>query len=98
MKQLRDVHQILLSNCFREELSRGYEGGSIHGMTRRLLLSYENRGWALPGGPVLKNPPCNAKDGSSIPGLGTNHAVEHLSQNATLESPCATVKDPTCHN
>ena len=36
MKQLRNVHQILLSNCFREELSRGYEGGSILGMTRTI--------------------------------------------------------------
>ena len=81
---------MLLSNCFREELSRGYEGGSIHGMTRRLLLSYKNRGQALPGGPGVKNPPCNAKDGGSIPGLGTNHAVEQLSWSATLESPRAT--------
>ena len=31
MKQLRNVHQILLSNCFREEL-----GGSILGMTRTI--------------------------------------------------------------
>ena len=67
-------------------------------MTCRLLLSYKNRGQALPGGPGVKNPPCNAKDGGSIPGLGTNHAVEQLSQSATLESPRATVKDPTCHN
>ena len=25
------------------------------------------------GGPVVKNPPCNAGDTSSIPGLGRSH-------------------------
>ena len=27
----------------------------------------------FPGGPVVKNPPCNAGDTSSIPGLGRSH-------------------------
>ena len=38
----------------------------------------------FPGGPVVKNPPCNAGDTSSIPGQGTkiSHAAEQLSQNA----------------
>ena len=35
----------------------------------------------FPGGPVVKNSPCNAEDMSSIPGQGTKipHAVEPLS-------------------
>ena len=67
----------------------------------------------FPGGPVVKNPPSNAGDVGSIPGRGTKipHAVGQLSLNATtteaacsrarvrqLESPCATIKDPACHN
>ena len=37
--------------------------------------------WNLPGGPVIKNLPCNAGDAGSIPGWGTKipHAVEQLS-------------------
>ena len=39
----------------------------------------------FPGGPVVKNLPCNAGDASSIPGRGTKipHAVEQLSPRAT---------------
>ena len=41
------------------------------------------QGWfrGLPGGPVVKNPPCNAGDSGSIPGGGTKipHAAEQLS-------------------
>ena len=35
----------------------------------------------FPGGPVVKNPPCNAGDMGSIPGLRskTPHSVERLS-------------------
>ena len=41
----------------------------------------------LPGGPVIKNPPCNAGDLSSIPGWGTKipYAVEQLRLHATTE-------------
>ena len=36
----------------------------------------------FPGGPVVKNLPCNTKDMGSIPGKGTKtpHASEQLSQ------------------
>ena len=45
----------------------------------------------FPGGPVVKNPPCNADDLGSITGWGTKipHATEQL-------SPCAL--EPECHN
>ena len=29
--------------------------------------------WGFPSGPVVKNPPCNARDTGSIPGLGRSH-------------------------
>ena len=46
----------------------------------------ENRDF--PGGAVVKNPPANAGDTGSIPGLGRFlHATEQL-------SPCATTTDP----
>ena len=39
----------------------------------------------FPGGPVAKNPLCNARDMGSIPGQGTKipHDVEQVSQYAT---------------
>ena len=58
----------------------------------------------FPGGPLAKNPPCNA---SSIPGQGTKiaHGMEQLSQSAeTIEpkwnnqSPSTAMKDPSCRN
>ena len=47
----------------------------------------------FPGGPVVKNPSCNAGDTGSIPGRGTKipHAAGQL-------SPCATTWEPKCHN
>ena len=42
----------------------------------------------FPGGPVVKNPPCNAGDTGSIPGRGTKirHATGQLSpHNTTTE-------------
>ena len=47
----------------------------------------------FPGAPVVKNLPCNAGDGSFIPGRGTKipHAVEQLRPRAiTRESVCCT--------
>ena len=37
----------------------------------------------VPGGPVVKNPPCNAGDVGSIPGLGTEipQALGHGQEN-----------------
>ena len=58
----------------------------------------------FPGGPVLKNPPCNSEDKGSIPGQGNKiqHATELLSLSATateactpqLENPCTKMKIP----
>ena len=31
--------------------------------------------WDFPGGAVVKNPPANAKDTGSIPGLGRSHML-----------------------
>ena len=42
----------------------------------------------FPGGPVVRNLPCNAKDMGSVPGRATKtpHAMEQLSPCAQLES------------
>ena len=65
------------------------------------------------GGPVLKNPLCNAGDMGSIPGEGTKipHATERLSPGTAttkpecskaytpqLESSRAGAPKPMCHN
>ena len=56
-----------------------------------IWLKIETRGF--PGGPVVKNPPCNVGDMGLIPGLGTKiaHAVEQL-------SPRATKRELVCHS
>ena len=42
----------------------------------------------FPGAPVVKNPPCNARDTGSIPDLGRSHMLtEQL-------SPCTTNTEP----
>ena len=46
----------------------------------------------FPGGTVVKNPPANAGDTGSVPGLGKiPHAVEQLSL-------CTTTAEPVCCN
>ena len=63
----------------------------------------------FPSGPVVKNPPCNAGDVSSIPGQGTKipHASGQLSLCANTTEPTgpqlernprAATKEPTCHS
>ena len=37
------------------------------------LLIKKNYAWGYPGGTVVKNPPANAGDTGSSPGLGTSH-------------------------
>ena len=48
----------------------------------------------FPGGPAVKNLPCNAKDMGSIPGRGTKtpRAMEQPSSCAQLESSSAATK------
>ena len=62
---------------------------------------------AFPGGPEVKNLPCNAGDEGSIPGWRTKipHAMEQTSLCAAtiepmphLESPLAARKDPARWN
>ena len=47
----------------------------------------------IPGGPVVKNPSCNAGDASSILGQGTE--IPHA---AGLLSPRVTTSEPSRHN
>ena len=51
----------------------------------------------FPGGPVFKNPPCNATDACSIPDQGTkiSHASGKLSMPQLLHGPRL---EPTCRN
>ena len=47
--------------------------------TKRVLsrrAEQENGNWGFPGGPVVKNPPCNATDTSSILVLGRSHVQQ----------------------
>ena len=60
----------------------------------------------FPGGPVVKNLPCNARDVGSTPDEGTKipHAVEQISLHATtteahtLWSPHTTTREPVGHS
>ena len=51
----------------------------------------------FPGGPVVKNPPSNARDTGSIPGWGTKIPQEagQLSPRPQLLSPHAATTEPT---
>ena len=78
------------------------------------MLDQEIQIWDFPGGPVVKNPPCNARDVGLIPSQGTKipHTME-LSLRASTAEPAGTPQleslrcnegpqqhseDPTCHN
>ena len=60
----------------------------------------------LPGGPVVKNPSCNAEDAGSIPGRGTKipHTAGQLSPRATnyrahvLWNPRTTTREKPVHH
>ena len=47
---------------------------SIYMKLKNYILEIRERG--LPGGPVVKNLPCNAGDKGSIPGLGKSHMLQ----------------------
>ena len=63
----------------------------IHQMATYLIWLRRNCG-DFPGGPVVKNLPCNAGDVGSSPGWGTgiSHASEQLSHALQALSPCIT--------
>ena len=50
-----------------------------------LLTSKPISSWDLPGGPVVKNLPANARDAGSIPGPGRSHMPQLLSSSSR---PC----------
>jgi len=50
----------------------------------------------FPGGPVVRNPPCNTGDTGSTPGQGTKISRVHVPPLENPESLCAQVKDPVC--
>ena len=47
----------------------------------------------VPGGPVVKNPPCNTGDMGSIPGWGTK-----IPQATGQHGLCVATIEPTRHN
>ena len=51
----------------------------------------------FPGGPVVKNPPADAGDTSSIPSWGTKipHAAEHLNLSTSTTEPMHLKSVPT---
>ena len=52
--------------CFAWTINKKYVLGSSVGMVRE-------QGRGLPGGAVVRNPPANAGDAGSSPGLGGSH-------------------------
>ena len=49
--------------------------------------------WDFPGGPVVKNPPCNAGNMGSIPDKGIK-----IPQAPEQRSPTASTTEPKSHN
>ena len=58
--------------CPWSHLQAAEEGG-LRARRKRADLKTFMQGF--PGGPVVKNPPCNAKDTCLIPGLGRSHTL-----------------------
>ena len=54
---------------------------------------YKIDNWDFPGGPMVKNPPSNARDVDSIPGGVTK--IPHASGQLSL---CTATTEPACHN
>ena len=54
------------------EVTSVVQGRSDSSLNKGDGKSKEIRG-GFPGGPVVKNPPCNARDTSLIPGPGRSH-------------------------
>ena len=54
-----------------------HRAGLPHQPPSQLLsVLFANRHpWGFPGGPVVKNPPCNFRDMGSIPGPGRSHTL-----------------------
>ena len=67
---------------------------------RLLAPPSEARKSDFPGGPVVKNPLCNAGDASLITGLGIKipHTEELLSPWTTTRKYKHRCKDPVCRN
>ena len=68
MYLLRGVMVLLIS------IERAYDKklGSVH----FLFFFFNIYSWVFPGGPVVKNPPCNAGDTGSISGLGRSYMLQ----------------------
>ena len=60
------------------------------------FTAFKKEWWGFSGGPVVKNPPCNVGDTSSIPGLGRFHLLWGTATELVLWSPRATTTEPTC--
>ena len=54
----------------------------------------------LPGGPVVKNSPCNSGNAGLLPGQRTkiSRTVEQRSPCTQLLSPCAPTRESVCTN
>ena len=63
--------------------------------TPRRPITYRSHVWGTPGGPVVKNLPCNARDMGLIPGPGRSHMPQsNWAPCATLLSLCSRAWDP----
>ena len=90
----REVGLLLLTPAWVHILRKDAQGDSspMVEIWEGMLTIQEQQG-DFPGGPVVKNPPCNAGDSSSILGWGTKIpcAKEHL-------NPRAATMEPACYN
>ena len=72
---------------------------SIAGVTQKIIC-HKCQCWDFPGGPVVKNLPCNAEDVGSVSGWRTKipHASEELSPHTATRESVGQNEDPECCN
>ena len=77
---------MLLQSLVNESKNQ-FIGGKIFAGSKRKKICWN--AWAFPGGPVVKDPSCNAEDAGSIPDQETKipHATGQLSLYTTAREP-----------
>ena len=66
---------LVLSKVLIERSNRDRYHLCLHGADSLIVETDYKEARCFPGGPVVKNPPCNARDTGSIPGPGRSHTL-----------------------